>query len=148
MQTQQQKPAPQQNQATAPCRRVGEISAGEIVVAGLNLNIGGMGAWSTFDLLIHSVDSPQYLLPGGTGALGAFGALLASLLIVLRQRRLATYAQWLSAIGALAMFGVIAWKVVTDLSHWREYLVVLPLLVIAVLFGWFAWFLKRMDDSK
>lgn len=142
MQTQQQKPA----QPSPP--KTQRLSIGEIVVAVLNQLIGGIGAWSAFDLLIHVVDSPAYLLPGGTGALGAVGALLAGILILLRQRRLATYAQWLGALGALAMFGAIAWIMLKTPTQWREYLFALPLLVVALIFAWFAWFLKRIDESE
>lgn len=129
--------------ATAP-----RLTAGELVVAVLDLLIGGAGAWIAFDLLIKVGDSPIYLFPGSTATLAALGALLASLLIFLRQRRLAVYAQWLSALGALAMCGVTAWSMFKNALGWESFLFILPVLLITVVFAWFAWFLKSIDESK
>ncbi|MBB6051464.1 hypothetical protein [Armatimonas rosea] len=143
MQAQQQKPT---KQNSSPKQR---LSVGEVVVAILNLLIGAVGAWSAFDLLIHLGDSPIFLLPGSTGALGALGAILTGILVFLRQRRLAFATQWLGVAGALGFFAVTAWAMLKNgfrLSDFIYY--ILPLLIVALVFTWFAWFLKRIDESK
>lgn len=117
-------------------------------MAVLNLLIGAVGAWSAFDLLIHLGDSPIFLLPGSTGALGALGAILTGILVFLRQRRLAFATQWLGVAGALGFFAVTAWSMLQNGIGLPEFLYALPLLIVSLIFAWFAWFLKRMDESE
>lgn len=140
MQAQQQKPAKKPS-----------LNVGEAVIAVVNLLIAAVGAWVAFDLLIHLADTIAYGFAGVPAAVGALGAGLTGLLIFLRQRRLAVFAQWLATTGMLAFFGFITWTALKNRGTlpmtWAEALTFLPLLAITLLFAWFATFLKRLNDS-
>lgn len=143
MQTQQQKTL---KQDSSPKQR---LSVGEGVVAVLNLLIGAVAAWMAFDLLINVGHTPAFLLPGSTAALGAFGAIFTGILIFLRQRRLAFATQWLGVAGALGLFVVTTWSMLKYTIDLRVFLITsLPLLIVALIFTWFAWFLKRIGESE
>lgn len=142
MQTQHQKPI---QKASSSKQR---LSVGELMVAVLNLMVGTIGALCALFLLLNAKDSPLLLFPGVLSALVALGAPLAGILIFLRQRRLAVYAQWLGAISALSLFGMIALWLRRNEVSLSGILYTLPLLIVALIFAWFAWFLKRIDESE
>ncbi len=140
MQTQQHRPVPKPKQ---------RLNAGEVVVALVNFLLGCSYASGGFDLLRISYDVHLGIAAGTTLATG-LGAGLAALLIALHQRRLAVYAQWFAAIAAIVDGGLAAWLMVKEgLPTLSLALSVLgSVLAIALLFAWFAWFLKRMDESE
>lgn len=142
MQAQQQKRIDQDSSAKQ------RLSVGEIVVALLNLMIGAVEALISLFLLFNAKDNPLLLFPGILSALVTLGATVTGILIFLRQRRLAVYAQWLGVLGAFSLFGMIVlWLHKNDVSL-TGILYTLPLLVVALILAWFAWFLKRMDESE
>lgn len=128
------------------------MNVGEAVIAVVNLLIGAVGSWVAFDLLIHLADALAYGFAGAPAAVGALGAFLAGLLIFLRQRHLAIYAQWFSTAGMLAFFAFAVWTAFKNrdglLMTQKEALIFLPLLGITLLFAWFALFLKRLNDNE
>ena len=137
MQTQQYRPAPKPKQ---------RLNVGEIVIAAFNLFLGVFGTSFAFVLIRHeglrlSVNS----LIGLTVTVVALVAGLTSVLVFLRQPRLATSTQWLTFFGVL-IFGAVVSRFHTRL--WSNPLFAGTTLAIALLLAGFAWFLKRMDDDK
>jgi Na+/proline symporter len=146
MQTQQHKPA---KQDSSPKQR---LHVGEVVVAVLNLLIGATAASIAFDCLSKLADSSVYAVSGAPAAIAAFGALSAGLLIFLRQRRLAIYGQWLGTIGLTLFWASMIWVSYHNREgvplNGQERLAILAAFVPTLIFAWFAWFLKRMDESE
>jgi hypothetical protein len=123
------------------------LSVGEVVVAVLDLMIGAVEALIAIFLLVNAKNNPTLLFPGILSALITLGATVTGILIFLRQRQLAVYAQWVGVLGAFSLFGLIVlWLYKNDVSL-SGILYTLPLLVVALILTWFAWFLKRMDEK-
>ena len=73
---------------------------------------------------------------------------LAGLLLLLRQRRIAYYAQLVSALAAVVLAGLVAYKFLLgtrDGNTAWQILVLYPF--VALWMAWFAWFLKKQEES-
>ena len=136
MQAQQHKPIPRQY-----------LSAGEIVVALLNLLVATPSGVIAFAFLLSS----GFALFGNSVAVIVLGSLGTALLIFLRQRSLAVYTQSLAVAGVVGFLGILLG---TNMQRGNGFptpkalLITLPLDVVALIFAYFAWFLKRMDKSE
>jgi hypothetical protein len=147
MQAQQQKPT---KQNSSPKQR---LSVGETVISLLNFLFIGTFSVIVYGLAFtHIAHTWEDYLAGGMVAAAALGSGMAALLIALRQRSLAVYAQWLSLLSVIAFVGLIVVTVFQNhhgnREAWKEVLSYSPLLLFPLLFAWFAWFLKRIDDDK
>lgn len=74
---------------------------------------------------------------------------LAGLLLLLRQRRIAYYAQLISALAAAILAGLVTYKYLLgtrDGNTAWQILVLYPF--VALWMAWFAWFLKKQEESE
>jgi peptidoglycan/LPS O-acetylase OafA/YrhL len=135
-----------QREKTTPARK---LSVGELVVALLNLLVAAPSGILAFSFLISS----GFALFGGGVTIIFLSSLGTSLLLFLRQRKLAAYAQSIAVVGVLGFCGILLG---TNMQRGRgngfptqeALLITLPLGVVALIFAWFAWFLKRMVESE
>jgi drug/metabolite transporter (DMT)-like permease len=140
MQTQQQKSVVRQR-----------LSVGEIVVAALNLILAAVAGSFAYTFLFLYTGSLNSLFTGISGALVAVGSLATSLLVLLRQRRVAVYAQWLASLGIVFFGAVMAWltsKNRTLPPNLNDLILFGSVFGAALVLAWFAWLLKRMDESE
>jgi cation transport ATPase len=137
----------QRQQERKQHRRRWRMSVGEWVIMLLNPPLaflsGGIGLFATFD----TERLTDYLL-GGTFFLVALGAGLTSLLLLLRQTRLAAWAQWLVALGCVLFAGVYFVFDRRYSSFLTNLLTVGAALLIAMLFALSGRFLRTISDGS
>jgi undecaprenyl pyrophosphate phosphatase UppP len=144
----------QQHREQKQSRPRWRMSVGEWVLLLLNTLWAGATGWSAWFAAFYE-DYPRtpkqlqmdYLL-GGTFFLVALGAGLTSLLLLLRQTRLAAWFQWLVALGCVLFAGVYFWFERQRSSLQGNLLVVGVTLVIAALFVFSGRFLRTVSDSN
>jgi uncharacterized membrane protein len=75
---------------------------------------------------------------------------LSGLLLLCRQRRIAYYAQLISAIASAVLVGLIAYQLIKDggLHGPIRWQIILLYPVVALWMAWFAWFLKKQEESS
>jgi hypothetical protein len=73
---------------------------------------------------------------------------LSGLFLLCRQRHIAYYAQLLSALASAVLVGLVAYQIFLDGLHktggWQ---IILLYPAVALWMAWFAWFLKRQEES-
>ena len=132
---------------TTPKQRLNVVA---IIVVGCNLYPLFLSSRLAYMFLFRVIGQPwDFYLTGGLTSLTAMGTLLASLTVILRQRTLAVYFQWLAVLALLTSALVTLWDALDHHVGPDSLLIVtgIPLL-ITLLLAWSAWFLKRMDDNK
>ncbi|WP_309706954.1 hypothetical protein [Armatimonas sp.] len=73
---------------------------------------------------------------------------IAGLLLLLRQRRIAYYAQLISALAAAVLVGLVTYQCLLgtrDGNTVWQVLVLYPF--VALWMAWFAWFIKKQEES-
>lgn len=130
------------------------MSVGEWVLLLLNTLCAGATGWFAWFIALYSnyPREPKELqmdyLFGGTIFLVALGAGLTSLLLLLRQTRLAGWFQWLAGLGCVLFAGVYFWFERQRSSLQENLLVIGAALLIATLFAFSGRFLRTVSDSN
>ena len=103
----------QQERNQCPPKPRWRLSVGEGLVLLLNLTMIGMSAWVLGSLLSSASFWDRYMI-GSASVLTLGGASLTSLVLLLRQPRLAAWFQWLAATGVCLLLAWVLWE-------WKQY---------------------------
>jgi drug/metabolite transporter (DMT)-like permease len=145
----------QMQQQQKPRRHRWRMNIGEWMVLFLNILLTGFSGWIGILIIVLEnfyprTPPPSYsaYLEGGSCLLVALGGCLTSLLLLLRQTRLAAWFQWLVMLGC-CLFAGIYFVFERQRNSLQENLWAMgAALLMAVVFVFSGRFLRSIDDNK